>query len=282
MMLYLELRNLIDTVVIKKGKLMFADYHVHTSFSDDSKYPMEECVKRAIHLGIDELCFTEHIDYGVKRNFNCNLEAYRKEFLKCKNLYQDKITLKFGIEFGIQIGTINRFQQDFDKYPFDFVILSCHQVDNREFWTQEFQRGKTQDEYQKKYYEEILKVMEKYHDYSILGHLDMIKRYDTQGEYPFEKTKPLVEEILKKAIAEGKGLELNTSSFRYGLKDLTPSTDILKLYKSLGGEIITIGSDTHKEEHLGFKIIELQGKLKSLGYQNVYTFEKMEPIAHKL
>lgn len=262
---------------------MFADYHVHTSFSIDSEYPMEDCVKRAISLGLEEISFAEHIDYGVKTTVeNCDLKAYQKEFLRCQKLYKDCITLRFGIEFGVQIGTIKRFQQDMEEYPFDFVILSCHQVDNKEFWNQDFQKGKSQKEYQERYYEEILKVIQNYHDYSILGHLDMIKRYDEQGEYPFEKTRPLVEEILKTAIADGKGIEVNTSSFRYGLDDLTPSRNILEMYKQLGGKIITIGSDSHAEAHLGYKIKDIQNELKILGFQNMYTFDKMQPIAHLL
>jgi histidinol-phosphatase (PHP family) len=261
---------------------MFADYHIHTSFSDDSTYPMEACIKKAISLGLEEICFTEHIDYGVKTDLNCNLSAYYKEFIRCKKAYQNHIVLRFGIEFGMQMHTIERFQEDFNAYSFDFVILSCHQVDDKEFWSYEFQEGKTQKEYQEKYYEEILKVVKCYQDYSILGHLDMIKRYDKQGNYPFDKVKPLIEEILKTAIEAGKGIEVNTSCFRYGLKDLTPSTDILKLYQKLGGKIITIGSDSHEASHLGFQVKEVQKKVKELGFMYVYTFERMKPIAHLL
>jgi histidinol-phosphatase (PHP family) len=73
---------------------------------------------------------------------------------------------------------------------------------------------------------------------------------------------------------------VNASCFHYGLNDLTPSMDILQLYKNLGGEIITIGSDSHEEAHLGYKIIEVAKILKLLGFSNVYTFEKMNPLAH--
>ena len=48
---------------------MFADYHVHTSYSDDSEYPMEEVVRDAVSLGLEEICFTDHVDYGVKRDW---------------------------------------------------------------------------------------------------------------------------------------------------------------------------------------------------------------------
>ena len=49
---------------------MFADYHVHTSYSDDSEYPMEEVVRDAVSLGLEEICFTDHVDYGIKREWD--------------------------------------------------------------------------------------------------------------------------------------------------------------------------------------------------------------------
>ena len=261
---------------------MLADYHMHTSFSDDSTYAMEDEIRKAISLGIDEICFTEHVDYGVKTDLNCDYSAYIKEFQRCKEKYNNQITIKLGIEFGMQVHTIDEFQKDFNKYEFDFVILSCHQVDNKQLYIQDFQKGKTQQEYNEKYYEEILKVTKLYDDYSILGHLDMIKRYDKVGNYPFEKIKDIVTEILIHIISQGKGIEINTSSFRYGLEDLTPSKEILKLYKELGGTIITIGSDSHQEEHVGYNISYVKEELKKLGYKQWCTFEKMKPIFHNL
>ena len=79
-----------------------------------------------------------------------------------------------------------------------------------------------------------------------------------------------------------KVLEINTSSHRYSLKDSTPSRDILKLYKELGGKIITIGSDSHKPEHLGAYIDEAKELLKETGFDSFCTFEKMKPIFHQL
>ena len=88
--------------------------------------------------------------------------------------------------------------------------------------------------------------------------------------------------IRDSVIADGKGIEFNTSYHRYGLKNTTPSIDILKLYKELGGEIITIGSDSHKPEHLGAYIDEAKGILKEIGFTRFCTFEKMKPIFYEL
>lgn len=92
----------------------------------------------------------------------------------------------------------------------------------------------------------------------------------------------MVSEILKIVIEDQKGIELNTSYHRYGLKDTTPSVEILKCYRKLGGEIITIGSDSHKPEHLGAYIEDAKQLLKSLGFRFFCTYDKMQPIYHKL
>lgn len=112
--------------------------------------------------------------------------------------------------------------------------------------------------------------------------MDLIVRYDKEGIYPFEKLKPIIIEILKTVIEDGKGIEVNTSFHRYGLSDMTPSRDILKLYRDLGGTIITIGSDSHKDEHLGAYIDEAKAELKTLGFDRFVTFDKMKPIYHLL
>ena len=276
---------------------MFADYHVHTEFSDDSVYLMEDVVKDAIRMNMDEICITDHVDYGVKDDWDCGHEiAYRDgepfanvdyprymaKLREMQDLYGDRISIKIGLEFGVQTHTIPQFEALFHRYPFDFIILSIHQVEDKEFWTQDFQRGRTQQEYNERYYEEMLEVVKKYKDYSVLGHMDLITRYDEAGIYPFEKIKPLVEEILKIVITDGKGIELNTSYHRYGLKDTTPSVEILKLYRDLGGSILTLGSDSHKPEHLGTYIKEGKKILRDLGFTRFCTYERMRPVFHEL
>ncbi|MBD5085551.1 MAG: histidinol-phosphatase HisJ family protein [Clostridiales bacterium] len=276
---------------------MLVDYHVHTEFSDDSVYSLEEVVKDAIGLGLDEICITDHVDYGVKVDWdsgeeilyrhgeplaNVDYPRYMAEMERVRHLYGEKIVIKTGMEFGVQTHTIPQFEALFRRYPFDFIILSIHQVEDKEFWTQDFQTGRTQREYNERYYEEMLRVVQQYKNYSVLGHMDLIKRYDKAGIYPFENIKPFAAEILKIVIADGKGIELNTSSHRYGLPDSMPSAELLRLYRELGGSIITIGSDSHAPAHLGAYIQEAKEYLKELGFRDFCTYEKMWPIFHRL
>lgn len=276
---------------------MFADYHVHSEYSDDSTYPLEQVIRDAIGMGMDEICITDHVDYGIKKDWDAGEEIvyrgsqplanvgyprYMAALRDMQSRYGDRIRIRVGLEFGIQTHTIPQFRALLTRYPLDFVILSIHQVENQEFWTQEFQRGRTQREYNERYYEELLAVVQQYQGYSVLGHLDLITRYDKQGVYPFERVRPLVEAILRRVIADGKGIEVNTSSHRYGLTDTTPSVAILQLYRELGGTILTIGSDSHAPAHLGTYIGEARALLRDLGFRQFCTFERMQPVFHPL
>ncbi|MCI8327499.1 MAG: histidinol-phosphatase HisJ family protein [Lachnospiraceae bacterium] len=276
---------------------MFTDYHVHTDFSCDSTYPMEQVLKDAIAMQMEEICFTDHVDYGVQQDWdsphpikyrenealvNVNYPLYVSKIKEFQSKYAGQIKIKMGLEFGVQTHTIPQYESLFAKYPFDFIILSIHQVNDQEFWTQEFQEKRSQKEYNEQYYEEMLNVVKMYQNYSVLGHMDLMNRYDIKGIYPFKKVEPLISEILKVVIENGKGLELNTSYHRYGLQDTTPSLDILKLYRKMGGEIITIGSDSHKPEHLGTYIDEARELLKDLGFRFFCTYDKMQPTYHPL
>ncbi len=287
---------------------MYADYHIHTEFSDDSREPMENQVRRAIEIGLEEICFTEHVDYGVKKDWdegeiewrggdgvnyddsmkeplaNADYPVYFDKIRRMREEFAGQIRIKSGLEFGIQTITIPQYERLWSRYAddLDFVLLSMHQVDNKEFWNQEFQRGKTQKEYNEAYYREILNVMRQFKHYSVLAHLDLIVRYDRNGVYPFRELRDIVSEILRTAISDGKGIELNTSSWHYGLADTQPSRDILRLYRDLGGRIITIGSDGHTTKYLGDHIREAQQILRGIGFTEICTFERMVPVFHKL
>lgn len=287
---------------------MYADYHLHCEYSDDSNEPMENQIQEAITLGLDEMCFTDHVDYGIKRDWddpegiiirhaiehgkevdlvlaNVNYPKYFEALNMYQKKYASSISIKKGLEFGIQSITVDAYEKLYASYQddLDFILFSMHQVNNLEFWTQDFQKGKTQKEYNDEYYKEIYQTMQMFHHYSCLAHLDLMARYDENGIYPFENEKDIIAEILKYAIRDGKGIEINTSSWKYGLKDTQPSRAILKLYKDLGGKIITVGSDAHETKYLASHIKDAYAILKNeIGINEICTFDNMQPIFHKI
>lgn len=259
---------------------MYWDYHMHSSFSADSTTPMKDMIEKSIVLGLKEICFTDHVDYDIIGNPNVkvNYHEYFETLNTYINLYKDKISIKKGIEMGLQNHILDKCSYDIENNDFDFVIASVHTIDRLELFTGDYHKNKTQREVYEGYYSRLLELISNFNNYSIVGHLDLIKRY---GNYP-EILKDSIftdylEEILKKVISQGKGIEVNTSSFRYNLPDLTPSMGILKLYKALGGEIITIGSDAHNPEQIATKFKEVNEILKNIGFKYISIFNKMKP-----
>lgn len=287
---------------------MLADYHVHTEFSDDSDELMEHQLARGCELGLDEICFTDHVDYGIKKDWaegnlpmrggdgvsipkdqlrpiaNVDYPRYFEKISRLQREWAGRITIKKGLELGVQTITVEKNQKLFDRYrhELDFILLSMHQVDNKEFWTGDFQHGRTQREYTEAYYMEIYETMRAFRDFSCLSHLDLIVRYSPEPHVPFKENRDLIAAILEEAIKGGHGIELNTSSWHYGLKDTMPSRDILRLYKDLGGTVLTIGSDAHWTKYLADHMKDAREILSNeIGFKYFCTFDKMQPKFHR-
>ena len=115
-----------------------------------------------------------------------------------------------------------------------------------------------------------------YKDYCNIGHMNLVARY-SHAMADFMDYGDIVEAILKMIIADGKGIELNTSSFRYKMSCTCPSEEILRMYRELGGEIISIGSDAHTPDKLADHFDYAIEYLQSLGFKYLASFTKRRP-----
>ncbi len=258
------------------------DYHTHSSFSDDCNIPMDEMVKKAKDMGVRMYAITDHYDpdYPADENFSFDLdfESYCKEQHLVQELYNDShFKALRGIEIGLQAGdaTIKKCA-DAVKHPFDFVIGSFHCINYKDIW-KPFHENMTPEEATGIYYKYILETINKFKDFNVLGHINALDRYIPYIP-DFTPYKETVYEILRFLIQNGKGLEINTSSFRYNMGDLTmPSDQILRMYRELGGQIITFGSDSHFPEHICYRYDWAMEYLKSFGFKALAVFENGMP-----
>jgi histidinol-phosphatase (PHP family) len=92
----------------------------------------------------------------------------------------------------------------------------------------------------------------------------------------------VIDEILKHIIYQGKALEVNAAGYRYGLGAPNPQYSTLRRYKELGGELITIGSDAHKSEYLGYAYDRVEALLKEVGFRYYATFQNRNRIMNAL
>ncbi len=257
------------------------DYHVHSSFSADCDIDMKDFIEKAINMGFKEICFTDHIDYDYcdpSINFEFDIADYTEYINKMRGLFGHKIKILKGVEIGIQPHLLKDYEDTIGNNNFDFVISSIHTCDRKDLYLGDFYKDKTPRQAYLKYFEELLYCIKNFDSFNVIGHLDVLIRYDEAVRNEnIRNYFDVLEEIFKALIDKNKGIEINTSGYRYNLDSFMPSFDIVKLYKELGGEIITVGSDSHSPDTLGFKFDHVYEALKHLGFKYITIFEKMEP-----
>lgn len=267
--------------------MIICDFHNHTAFSADSETPAEEMVEKAISLGLEYLCMTDHMDLDFPHpelDFTFSVPEYFKKHQELRKKYGDRITLLTGIELGLQPGIYDELNNILKSYDFDFVIGSSHVVDRMDPYYPEFWKNRSETDGTLRYFETILENVADFDDIDVFGHIDYIVRYGpTQAKnYSYQKYQEILDEILKTLISKNIGLELNTAGLKYGLGFAHPHMDILKRYKELGGEILTIGSDGHKPEHLAYDFDKVPAILEECGFKYYTMFKKRKPEFIKL
>ena len=262
-----------------------ADYHVHTAFSCDSEVPMEEMIKTGINKGLTEIAFTDHVDFDPRYPFT-NYNKYIPFIKELQEQYKDKINIVFGVEVGLENRWADKINPFITEFPFDFVIGSSHAVETLDvyFDQKKYFEGRTKEQAYTIYFEEMLKNIQTCEGFCVYGHLDFITRYGMyeDNSLKYADYSDLIDAVLKALIERGRGIEINTSGFKYGIANTYPSLDIVKRYKELGGEIITVGSDAHYTEYLADHIDFAYDILKKAGFDYVCTFREKKPIFNKL
>ena len=264
------------------------DLHSHTHFSDDCSYQMEEMIKGAIKNNVTTLCFTDHMDHDYGNcdyDYVFDVDDYLKTIKELKEKYEGQIKLLAGVEIGMQPQLIDKIHTIMPLDVFDFIIMSIHTAKGLELHEGNFYKDKTAKKAFRDYYEDLYTCVSEFDDFDIVGHVDIINRYTRfleNSEIDFSDYDDLIIKILKKIIEKGKGIEVNTSGTRYGLPSFHPSPKILKLYKDLGGKIVTFGSDAHVPKHTGFGYDEVLDMLRELGFEYITTFENREKTFIKI
>lgn len=268
-------------------KRLLPDYHVHTCFSGDSETPVTDMLDKAIALGLSGLCITDHTDYDYPDDpdlFLFDMKEYFSTLTRLQKDYQDRLSFQIGVELGLQPHLADFHKSFVTEHPFDFIIGSSHVVDKADPYYPAFWEGKEPKTVIRHYFESILENVTAFSDFDVYGHIDYIVRYcpDKSFVYRCEDYMDILDECLRTLIEKGKGIEVNTAGFKYGLQHPNPHETILRRYHELGGEILTTGSDGHKPEHLAWDFPLLPELLKNCGFKYVTTFEKRKPIFHTL
>ena len=269
------------------------DYHLHSLFSGDAETPLEEIISTAKHFGMTSICLTDHNDLDFpetpdKLTFDLDIDSYISTLTGLRNeLARDNsFDLRIGVEQGVMSNTCEQLNSYSREHPgLDFIICSTHVVNNMDPYYPEFWETADEKTCYMTYFENVLYNVEHFDDYNVYGHLDYILRFGpcpkTAADVNIRKYLEITEAILKNIIDKGKGIEVNTGSLYRGMDYSHPHPEILKLYKEMGGEIITFGSDAHDSSHIGYGFNEAVKLVRFLGFRGYHTFKAMQPEFHE-
>ena len=186
-----------------------------------------------------------------------------------RSVYGEKIKIFFGIEFGFDERAESRYADLADKYKFDYVINSVHLVGGKDCCLKECWENRSADDIYKEYLEKVYKSVNANYPWQIVGHLGYPARYAPENErdFSFENYSGELTDILKPIIANGKYLEINSST--KSAKPFMPFEDILKKYAAFGGKFVTFGSDAHSVERYCENVSEVGKTIKKYGLISV-------------
>ncbi len=270
---------------------MIADCHMHTQFSTDSDARPEEMIEQAIRLGMTELCITDHYDMDYpesletgEREFQLDTAAYEQNIRRLQEQYRGRIKLRFGVELGLQLHLKERMQRYVSQWPFDFVIGSMHLLNGKDPYYKELFQDMTDGELYRAYFKATAENLKNFHQFQSLGHLDYVTRYGKTASMGYDCGcyREELDEILKLLLEYEIALEVNTGGLKYGLGRTNPHRDIIRRYRELGGERITIGSDAHEPRHVAYGFDAAAELLRSLGYRYYTVFEDRRPYWRRL
>lgn len=265
--------------------MILADCHLHSEFSSDSDTPVEIMLEQAFRYHMKYFYLTDHhdIDFPPEAagglDFQLDTPAYLKKLQKIKHQYANQINIRFGVELGLMSHITDKLNAYTEQFEFDFVIGSSHLVRGMDPYYPAYFEGRSEIEAYREYFESIYENIRVFKNYDVYGHLDYVVRYGPtrNKNWNFKDYEDIFEAILKTIIQDGKGIEINTAGLYKGLGYPHPHQDILKLYKELGGEIITVGSDAHVPEYFAYGFDTAERLLQSCGFQYYCLFRNREP-----
>ena len=195
---------------------------------------------------------------------------------RLQDVYRNRLELRIGVEIGLQPHLGDAYRTWLSDKSFDFLIGSTHLVDRFDPYYPDFWSSYDAASGVNRYLDVTLQNIRAFDDFDVYGHIDYIIRYVPDGEriFPYAQHADQVDAILKLLIEKGKGIEINTGGYKAGLSEPNSCHDVLRRYRELGGEIITMGSDAHTTEYVAYRFADAREVLKECGFRYFTVFRE--------
>ena len=253
------------------------DFHLHSAFSHDSKTPLSKIVKTAVEKNLTQIGIAEHVDFDPADE-GCNFFDYsriKKEIERLQRIYPH-MAIKMGCEVSVQPEFENQIWDFLKKNELDFVIGAVHFIGHElvSDWAAKYETIDFSE------YIEALLYTAGFEGVDIIAHLDYPRKFIPDREYYriLQEHYEGYKNVLKRVVDNGKCLEINTAASKYDLGTY-PSDELIETYFKEGGKHITVGSDAHSPEFVGYKIVPTIEKIKErFKLREICTFANRRKI----
>lgn len=265
---------------------MYTDNHVHSDVSFDGTASVYELVKAGKEKGLGGIVLTEHYDIfdGMdphdEKARPFDLCEYEEKVWTARERYNGYV--RAGVEIGLRPDTEQAVKTAAALFEYDFVIGSSHIVCGVNVSHDDsFCGSMTKSEAYGRYLNEVCENIRLYGKYfDVYGHLDYIARY---GHYSdrimhYSEFSELYDKALRLLVENGCGIEVNTAGFRQGFDSPHPTFEVVKRFRELGGEIVTVGSDAHQPDVLGYRLDDAVRLIREAGFDRICTFNCRKAI----
>lgn len=264
------------------------DLHVHTDNSFDGNHSATFFCEKAEFLELRAIAFTDHCEVDQFRDDSSYEKRIFQAFFeasKVRSAFRGKILVLNGIELGQPVYDVEIADKIVNRYDYDLILGSVHNLRGQEDFY--FMKNLSLDEAEKllnEYFNEIIELL-KWGNFDVLAHLTYPLRYfysQSNIDIDLNKFRKQIDEILLLTAKSEKALEINTAALRQPLNRLSPEIDIIKRFKEVGGNFVSVGSDAHYTEHLANGIDVAYKAAIDAGFDCITFFQKRTPIQMKI
>ncbi|MHB8626828.1 MAG: histidinol-phosphatase HisJ family protein [Aggregatilineales bacterium] len=257
------------------------DYHMHSAFSCDCRASMADMCAEALRKHIPEIAFTEHFDRV--RTGMCfekyDADGFFRSIQECRTRFGAQgLTVKAGVEVG-EIH-LNRAEVDevLSAHPYDLVLGSLHWVRGENIFERPYFQKRDPRTAARDYFAELTEMVDG-GGFNIMSHMDVFKRmgFNVYHQFNIVDYEEYVRPVLAACIRRGIAPEINTSALRMPVNQTHPTVEAIRWYREMGGERLSIGSDSHNPAQLGTGLDIAIRIAKDAGFTQLTRFALRQP-----
>lgn len=253
------------------------DQHIHTSYSRDSKASIDEYYRIASEMGCKYFVTTDHLEFMSvydNQDWTVDYDSLLKDLERLHKVYPSVIPLK-GVEIGYRKDQLDRILNTVKNGNYDLINLSIHDNGEIDYYLVEEYKKRGIDEVLKIYFENMIDGLVTMDDFDVLSHFDygfktalLIDRNIKISEY-----EDYIKKIFKLLIEKQKALEINIK-VQTTINSVEHIKYFLTLYKNLGGERLTISTDSHETKLYMNNYDKFASIVKECGFNELCYYVK--------